>query len=324
MQKWTKSPAAPQHVSLLLFDDFSNHCLANALEPLRAANTLLGRAVYRWHFLTPDGAPVSSSSGLPILPNGALKDSAPCDLLMVIASYNYRALSTQATLAGLRRAAKQAQMVAGLDTGGWLMAEAGLLEGREATVHWDALPEFEERFLTVSAQRAPHVFDGDRATCAGAMASFDFMLRLIEARHGAALCVDIESFFQHESRGEQLRRGPAARDRLVAAALAQMRASVEAPLPLAAIARTLGCHEKQMARRFEAALGASPGKVYRHLRLTAAQRLVQNSGLSVAEIAVRCGYENASALSRAFRIRYGCSPTEARNQVRARSFPVHL
>ncbi|SLN40199.1 HTH-type transcriptional regulator CdhR [Pseudoruegeria aquimaris] len=324
MQKWTKSPAAPQQVSLLLFDDFSNHCLANALEPLRAANTILGRPVYHWQFLTPTGEPVQSSSGLPILPHGALGACGPCDIFMVIASYNYRALSTPHTLTGLRRAARSAGLMAGLDTGGWIMAEAGLLEGREATVHWDALPEFEERFLGVSAQRAPHVFDGDRATCAGAMASFDFVLRLIEARHGTALSVDIESFFLRESRNLQLRHGPVSRDRLVAAALDRMRAELETPLPLPAIARQLGCHEKQLARRFEAALGASPGKVYRHIRLTAAKRIVEHTGIEIAEIAVRCGYENASALSRAFRLRYGCAPSAARRAARARSQPSRL
>ena len=72
MQSWVKEDAAAQQIDLLLFDDFSGHCLANTVEPLRAANTLAGRQIYRWRFLTLDGAPATSSAGMEVNPHDKL------------------------------------------------------------------------------------------------------------------------------------------------------------------------------------------------------------------------------------------------------------
>ena len=71
MRSWQKSDNNPQKIGILLFERFSNHCLANGVEPLRAANTLLGRDVYEWKFMSLDGAGVTSSSGLPVAVDGA-------------------------------------------------------------------------------------------------------------------------------------------------------------------------------------------------------------------------------------------------------------
>ena len=91
MQSSQKSPA---QIGVLLFERFSNHCLANAVEPLRAANTLSRRRLYAWRFLTPDGRPVTSSGGMPVLPEMRLADHPGGACLLVLPSYGFRALLT--------------------------------------------------------------------------------------------------------------------------------------------------------------------------------------------------------------------------------------
>ena len=121
----------PQVVNVLLFEAFSNHCLANAIEPLRAANTLSRQTLYDWRYHTMDGEPVASSSGLSISPDGQLKD-ARGDILLVMPSYDFRKHATWHATRGLNAASKRHAQVAGLDTGSWLLAEAGLLNGYQS------------------------------------------------------------------------------------------------------------------------------------------------------------------------------------------------
>ena len=193
MQKWSKHPAAAIKVAFVLFDQFSNMCLANCLEPMRAANTLAHQRVFDWSFLTLDGAAVHTSSGLPILPQGQLKDLEFVDYLFVLSSYQHRLHDDAKTRKALRNAAGQCKVMIGLDTAPWLMAAAELLEGRRATIHWDVLESFAEKFLSVDSVRHRVVKDGNRITCAGAMASFDLTRKIIQSHIGNSMVLDIDA-----------------------------------------------------------------------------------------------------------------------------------
>ncbi|RKF17198.1 GlxA family transcriptional regulator [Roseovarius spongiae] len=311
MQKWTKTPASPVTIGILIFDRFSNLCLSNCLEPLRAANDVAREALFDWRIVTPDGAPARSSSDIQVLPHGALRDLPECDYLFVHASYDHLRHDTPETRRALRAAAGRAGTVVGLDTAPWLLAAAGLLDGRHATLHWDMLDAFAERFLKVEVERARALRDGPFVTCAGAMSALDLTLDLIARHAGTATRLDVEDQFMHS--GD---RGPAQvvpeGDPLVRRALALMREHVERPLPLSAVARRLTCQPRTLDRRFRRALGAPPGAVYRHLRLSEARKLLDGTQLGIAEIAVRCGYDSPAALARAVKARYGRAPSALR------------
>lgn len=309
MQKWTKPVAPPTRISFLLFDRFSNLCLANCLEPLRAANSVSRARVFDWQILTMTGAAVDSSSGMQVLPHAAAGAMERCDYLFILSSYGHTLHDTSRTRQTLRGAAKRARILVGMDTGPWLMASAGLLEGRRATLHWDLQDAFAERFLGVETMRARVIRDGPVITCAGAMSAMDLMMELIAQHAGMAARLDVEDQFMHGSDTPAIPPEP---DGLVRGALAQMRANVERPLPLAAIAQQLHCQPRTLDRHFRRALGAPPGTVYRHMRLSEARKLLDSTGLGIAEIAVRCGYESPAALARAMRARYGAAPSGLR------------
>jgi transcriptional regulator GlxA family with amidase domain len=309
MRNWKNQDVAVQQVDVLLFDAFSALCLANVIEPLRAANTLAGREVYRWRFLTVGGGAATSSSGMSVAAQGALKDHRG-DILMVMPSYAFLRHAGGVTARALRAAAGRYGVMAGLDTGSWLLAEAGLLNGRQATIHWEELGRFSEAFPDVEALRERYVVDRNRITCSGALAAFDLMLEMIGVRHGQALRLEVAALFMSGEGGPQ--DAPLARGRVVARVVAVMQANLEGPLSIAEIARKMGRSQREIEQRVRQELGATPQAVYRRLRLNLAKKLVLETDLAIAEIALRSGYQDASAMTRAYRAEFGKSPRQMR------------
>lgn len=310
MLNWTKATAKTTRVRVLLFDGFSNLCLANCVEPMRAANMLSGKPLYDWQVLSMTGEQVTSSSGLQIAPNGALTGVGG-QMLLVMPSYGFREHSGWAVQAGLRAAATRFETIAGLDTGAWLMAEAGLLHGRVATIHWEELTSFAERFPDIEVHRERFVLDRERITCSGALAAFDLMHHLIGETHGQALALEVAQLLMSHTQGRA--HGPKESDKAVAV----MEANLENPLPIAEIALRSGQTQKSLEKRMREIYGASPRTIYRRLRLNLARKLVrEEAALSVSEIALRCGYENPSALTRAFRAEFGTTLRDLRRASR--------
>ncbi|NDR57293.1 helix-turn-helix domain-containing protein [Pseudoruegeria sp. M32A2M] len=312
MPDWIKPSQKSWQVGVLLFERFSMHCLSNMVEPLRAANELLGRRIYRWDVLTLDGAPVSSSSGFTVTPDYALSRAPGGDMLFLLPSYGARALATPACNRALRGAARRFSTLVGLDMGSWLLAEAGLLDGYEATIHFDELDAFSEHFPEVHARRRRWVKDRNLWSAGGAMAAYELIVDHLAETHGAALSLELASLFMHSDAEAPRFDIPSQSDRYVARALAEMEAHIEEPLPIAALASAAGCPQRELEQRFSRRLGATPRKVYARLRLNVARRLLQEGRMRTSEVALRCGYTDSSAFSRAFRREFRCSPRDLR------------
>ena len=304
---YSKNPyRVPTQISILLFDRFSNHCLANVLEPLRAANDLSSQQVFEWNIVVLGGQRVRSSSGLRLEADAQLADMRG-DILMVMPSYGFLTHANVTSSRALRAAARRFDILAGLDTGSWLLAEAGLLDGYRATIHWDELDRFSERFSDIDVQKEAVIYDRDRITCGGASTAFAFAMQMIEKQHGAALRLRVEHLFSGAYAQRPVRRGG-----IAARAVDLMRAHIEEPLQIAQLAQQLGRSQKHLEQQMLARLGAAPQVIYRRIRLERARQLSLDTTISVAEISVRCGYQDASAMTRAFRSEYGTTPQALR------------
>ncbi|MAB86133.1 MAG: AraC family transcriptional regulator [Rhodobacteraceae bacterium] len=304
---YSKNPSrVPTQISILLFDRFSNHCLANVLEPLRAANDLSSQQVFEWNIVVLGGQRVRSSSGLRLEADAQLA-SMRGDILMVMPSYGFLTHANVTSSRALRAAARRFDTLAGLDTGSWLLAEAGLLDGYRATIHWDELDRFSERFSDIDVQKEAVIYDRDRITCGGASTAFALAMQMIEKQHGAALRLRVEHLFSGAYAQRPVRRGG-----IAARAVDLMRAHIEEPLPIAQLAQQLGRSQKHLEQQMLARLGAAPQVIYRRIRLERARQLSLDTTISVAEISVRCGYQDASAMTRAFRSEYGTTPQALR------------
>ena len=304
---YSKNPSrVPTQISILLFDRFSNHCLANVLEPLRAANDLSSQQVFEWNIVVLGGQRVRSSSGLRLEADAQLADMRG-DILMVMPSYGFLTHANVTSSRALRAAARRFDILAGLDTGSWLLAEAGLLDGYRATIHWDELDRFSERFSDIDVQKEAVIYDRDRITCGGASTAFALAMQMIEKQHGAALRLRVEHLFSGAYAQRPVRRGG-----IAARAVDLMRVHIEEPLPIAQLAQQLGRSQKHLEQQMLARLGAAPQVIYRRIRLERARQLSLDTTISVAEISVRCGYQDASAMTRAFRSEYGTTPQALR------------
>lgn len=313
MPNWSATPRKPQTICVWLFSQFSNYCLANAIEPLRAANTLSGRNLYRWTFVTSDGTPATSSSGLPVLPQGDLRRAEPGDYLFVMPSYGVRGHATVDNCRMLRAAADRFQHIVGLDTGSWLMAQAGLLDGRRATIHWDEFTAFAETFDTVEAATDNVCTDGKYLTCGGVSTTFELVLNLIGGTDGAALRLEVASLFQRDTAaGHAIKAISPTGSALADRAVALIQQWMEQPLQIGRIAARLDIPQRRLEQVFRTHLGATPQAVYKRLRLRAARRLIETTDHPIAEIALRCGYQNPAAMTRAFRREFGITPTDLR------------
>ncbi|MEE4347723.1 MAG: DJ-1/PfpI family protein [Paracoccaceae bacterium] len=295
--------APVMRINILLFEAFSNMVLACLLEPLRVVRDEHGADI-TWTILTPQDGLVASSSGLSLAPDCPLSQAGACDLLIVIGGDRFRQDAQQSTTRRALITARRAKTVIAADTGAWLLAYAGYLEGRRATLHWQLLDEFADRFPKVNSVAAPFASDGKWLTCGSAAGAMELVLQEITQRFGAAARFDAASMFLNAPRLAHAPDGglgglPSHPHPRVRKALDTMAATVENPRTLPEIAAAAGLTLRTMARLFATELGLSPGKCYKHMRLARARELMFQQGLSSADAAQRCGFSCAAALKRA-------------------------
>ncbi len=132
-------------VAFLLVPRFSMIALYGALEPLRVANRFAGEA-FSWRFVSADGQPVAASNGIPVSVSGNLAEIGRPAMAVVSASYEPEQGTTRPMLAAIRKLARAKALLCGIDTGPFLLARAGVLDGYRATCHWESLPGFRESF----------------------------------------------------------------------------------------------------------------------------------------------------------------------------------
>lgn len=299
--------------------------VASVLDPLRSANRHLGAQAFRWRVVSAGGQAVPLTCGLELPSSGGLETAKGADVLVVIAGYRQAEVATKALVADLRRAAAGFAMVVGLDAGPWVMARAGLLSGHRATLHWEDLEDFAAKHPDIDVVGQRYVISGNRATVAGAAPAVDFLLHLIEARHGAGVALQVANSFLTSPRpgndpqiAEAPGGGALARDPRVRAAIARMEQRLDAPEPVARTARALGLSVRRLEGLFRDNLGTTPAAHCRDLRLQAARRMLVDTGHDLTEIAMRTGFSGASALGHAFRARFGMAPGRLRRAAQPR------
>ena len=314
MQNLPTPKSFPITIDFLVYDRFSNHCMANTLEPFRAANTLSANDVYEWNFVTLDGLSVQSSSELRLMPDQKFGETRRADFLFIIASYDFRRHDSEASRRALRAAMKRYKNIIGLDSGPWMMAGAGIIDNYRATAHWDIIDEFSEEFVEVNVERQKYIFDGNIGTCGGGMAAFDLSLSIIREINGVTVALDVASMFlSGAGLPQEYRTNTVCKIHEVQKALEIMHENIEDILTIPNIANKIGISSKQLHRFFLKDLEQSPKKVYLNIRLSFGRHLLQATQKPINEVALRSGYENVSAFSRAFKMRFDQTPSEYRN-----------
>ncbi|WP_047452925.1 GlxA family transcriptional regulator [Rhizobium rhizogenes] len=316
----------PLDIDLLVLPETNLILIASVIEPLRGANRISGSELYRWRLFTLDGSPVETTSLIPVPASGNFRPSNDTAPLFVLASYNWRRSATSALKMQLSQTARHRSMIAGIESGSWLLAEASLLDNVSAAVHWEDSEDFALAYPQVLAVKDRFVIDGKRITTAGSMPTIDLMLEIIRRRQGYSLALEVSRLFIYEPATvygamelSPSTAGLRLRDPRVAQAVRLMEEHIEQPLVLTRLARRIGVSARHLQALFQDDFGAPPHVHYLALRLNAARRKVIETKASFAEIAAATGFNSASAFSRSYRASFSESPSGTRQRLRGRS-----
>ncbi|CCD95116.1 putative bifunctional protein: class I glutamine amidotransferase-like (N-terminal), transcriptional regulator protein AraC/XylS family (C-terminal) [Bradyrhizobium sp. ORS 375] len=283
------------------------------------ANIQLGEQAYRVTIMSEKGGPVRSTLGVHV-------ETAPLgdfpDTLMVVGE-----LLPKPTSPGLRayiaEAGQKSRRVAGVCTGAFLLADAGLLDGRSATTHWAHAAELQQRFpsIRVDDDRI-FVADGNIWTSAGMTAGIDLVLALIEDDHGAEVsrAVARRLVVYHRRPGGQsqfsalLELEP--RSDRVRRALTYAKEHLRNPLSVDELADAASLSPRQFSRIFREETGQSPAKAVERLRLEAAKAMLEDGRHSLDIVARDTGFADRDRMRRAFLRFFGQPPQSLRRSLR--------
>lgn len=309
----------PLRVNLLVLPGSSLMTYASAVDPLRVANRVAARTVFDWRLISTDGNAPLSSAGLALPVGGAFRPDQPCEVFAVIAGFRAREMQDRDLSRGVFRAARAAPLTLGIEAGAWVLARAGLLDGRRATTHWEDLEDFAAAFPLVDLRSERFVADGAMLTTSGAAPTFEMMIDLIRLRAGQAVALDVAGVFNHEIAGRPgdpqspVAFGTSGRfDPRLVRAVGIMQGHLDDPLPVAAIAARCGLTSRGLELLFRRQIGRTPGRYFLSLRLGAARKMLRDTVAPVGEIAGRAGFSSAAAFSRAYRGEFGLSPKSDR------------
>ncbi len=308
-----------QRVWFLVVPGTSMLDLAGPWEVLGHANDLLGRPAYEMEALGPT-APVARTryglvaGGLRPLPRRP--DRLPDVVIVAGAPVDPMPAENAAVVAWLRRHQAGIPTVVSICTGAFVLAAAGILDGRRATTHWLFLDELRARCPAAAVvDQGIYVKDGRVWTSAGLTAGIDLTLALVEERHGHALAMEVAKRMvlflrrsghqaQFSSALQRQKREPAAERDLAAYVVEHL----DEPLGVSRLAAAAGMSTRTLTRWCRAHLDESPAEMVRRLRLEEAKRLLEETALAVKEIGARTGLGDASTLWRAFTEYAGVTP----------------
>jgi transcriptional regulator GlxA family with amidase domain len=309
----------PQTIGLLLVPGFALMSYASVVEPMRAANLLAGRELFRWIHITAGPATVAASCGAVVPCTVKVGARTKLDMLFVCAGGNPALFKDRNTFQWLRVLAARGLPIGGVSGGPVILAQAGIMAGHHMTVHWEHAPLVAEAFPSVLLTRSIYIVDRNRLTCAGGTAPLDMMHALIAELHGAELARRVADWFMHtqirppqSAQRSSISERFGVHDKRLVEALTLMESHPGEPLTRTDTARRIGVSTRQLDRLFAIQLKCSYADQYRSLRLQRAHELLKQSAVSISEIAHSCGFSSASHFCRLYRNTYGRTPSAER------------
>jgi transcriptional regulator GlxA family with amidase domain len=307
---------APRDLGFLLLLRFTLLAFSAALDPLRIANQLAQKPLYRWSVFSETGDPVKSSSGIEINVHGSLKN-LPKDLRLLVCSGNGGLeTASNATVAALRKHKRFGGKIGGICTGAATLARAGLLKDRIFTMHWENQPGFVERFPELCPSPKRFEIDGDLWTCSGGAAATELMLAVIHRDFGrdfaiivSDMCLNGGAIETGAAQRSSLARALSTRNSKLIQVLREMHKNIEDPAPMEDLFDAAGVSRRQIERLFKQFLGETPMTIYRYIQLDRARSLLFETDMTVSEIASACGFNATSSFSQHYKKRFGRSPS---------------
>ncbi len=303
----------------VLVNDFTLLSFAGAVDALRIANRAAGRELYEWTLMGEGGDAVASSVGASFNVDSDLEELRRDDTVVLCSGVRVQSNCSPKLLNWLRRESRRGVQIAGLCTASYIMARAGLLTHKRATIHWENHDSFTEEFDDVDLTKRIFVIDGNRMTAAGGTASMDLMLKLIAQQQGeeiANVVADQQIYTSiRTDRDSQRLSVPTrigVRHPKLSEVIQRMEANIEEPISPSVLATEVGMSTRQLERLFRRYLNRSPKRYYMELRLQKARNLLMQTDMSVINVALACGFSSPSHFSKCYRSHYDTTPYRER------------
>ncbi|MFB7468595.1 GlxA family transcriptional regulator [Streptomyces sp. NPDC056224] len=313
----------------LLYPGAQTLDVSGPLEVFDTANRLLAEpgGAYRLQCVSRDAPSVRTSAGLVVQAEPLEAAEGAIDTLLVPGGPGLKeALLNPPLIAWIRGAAARSRRVASVCGGVFLLAEAGLLDGRRATTHWAFCEQMARRYPEVTVDPEPiFVWDGPYITSAGVSTGIDMALALVEDDHGAASALEVAKFlvlyFKRpggQTQFSMVLDAQLAEQEPIRLVQTWIQENLHRALPVSELARRANMSPRHFARVFRHAVGMTPGQYIRRLRITRARQLLEATDLLVGQIAIRCGFTAVETFLRAFFAVVGLTPVQYR-----RHFQLH-
>lgn len=306
----------------LIVPDFAFYGLFPALEALRVANYNSSERLYEWCVISSDGRGVVATNGMTPVADHSVADCPPLSSCFVVAGNHPLDNCPPVAIKWLRRIDRLGTRLGAFDSGIFLLAAAGLLDGHVAAVHWEILPIIRENYPSLRLTDQLYNVDARRMTCAGGTSTTDLILAVIAAVHGDALADKVAKGLVHWPRRAGSERQypaipPDATDNRADLndVIAFMHDNIDDPAGIGVIAAKFGLSQRLVEGLFRRHLNTVPSTYYRDLRLKRAQEYLFYSRMSVNEITAACGFSSPTVFCRAFKKASGLSPMAYRRSV---------
>ncbi len=317
--------AAPR-VVIVVFDGIQALDLVGPFEVFTGAGRLKPPG-YRVSVAASELGPVPTESGLTVVADAALaRIRGPIDTLIVAGGSGvYDAARNPSLVGAVSRLARRSRRVTSVCSGAFVLAAAGLLDGRRAVTHWARCDRLAGEYPNVTVEPDPvFVRDGNVWTSAGVTAGMDLALALVADDHGRDVALEVarwlvlymvrpggQAQFSAQLAGQGALREP----------LRELQAWIadhlDADLSVAALARRAVMSDRNFARAFAREVGTTPGSYVERLRIEAARRVLETSREPSASVATRCGFASAETFHRSFVRVVGTTPAMYRKHFRA-------
>ncbi|MBS3647354.1 GlxA family transcriptional regulator [Pseudaminobacter sp. 19-2017] len=305
--------------TVFLTPGFSMMSFSSLIEPMRGANRIAGSQLFRWRLLSPAGGPVPASNGIELQTQPIPVRDEGSDMVAICGGQEDETYTDRRLREFLRHLVRTEAIVGSVGTGSFILADAGVLDGRRCTTHWDYIDAFREKYPRLDICNDIFVIDRRVFTCGGGVAAMDVMLEIVGGMRGSDFANRVRENFVYgsirshdESQRMSLRMRLGVANVTLIDAVGLMESHTESPLRLPVLARRVGVSQRQLERLFETWLGVAPAQYYVRVRLDRARALLRHSSMPIFDAAVACGFTSASHFSRAYRSHFGCSPSADR------------
>jgi transcriptional regulator GlxA family with amidase domain len=292
-----------------------------ALSVFEVANICAGEPLYDIQVLSEHGGPVHSSLGMPV--STAPFEGPDFDTLIVGGLIDVAPPNSPGLLEFLRLGSASCRRVGSICTGAFMLAEAGLLDGRSATTHWQYAPALRARYPKVRVEEDRiYIVDGSIWTSAGMTAGVDLVLGMIEKDFGTQLTRAASQMLvlYHRRGGGQSQHSALLEmepktDR-IQRTLEYARANLRQKLTVEQLAHAAHLSPRQFSRAFRDETGQSPAKAVENLRLEAARLMMEQTRHPTEFVATETGFADTERMRRAFVRSFGQPPQALRRAAR--------